>query len=264
MQSVHTAVPAGPATERTRRCLSILVPVYNEDRTISHLLTRLTGDTIPDSEVVVVNDGSSDRTAAELECWQNTPGVKIIHHVKNRGKGAAIRTALAAAEGEYVVIQDADLEYDPADIPKLLARLIAEEADIVYGSRYLSPTTRLPWSKFRVAVGCLNLLVRVLYGQRLTDEATCYKMTRTDYLRAMCLVSDRFELCAEITAKACRLGLRFVEHPISYTPRTHQMGKKIGWRDVWPTVSTLIRLRFSADAARAPASSRARRAGQAL
>src|SRR5262249_37199585 len=172
------------------------------------------------------------------------PGFVILRHARNRGKGAAVRTGLAQARGEITVIQDADLEYDPGDLPRVLESLRRGEGVVVYGSRYLRPCQPLASSKFRLAVSALNLLVRLLYGQRLTDEATCYKAFPTELLRGLDLTAERFELCAEVTAKLCRLGIPIREVPISYQPRTAAQGKKIGWRDVWPTLWTLLKWRF--------------------
>ena len=224
--------------------LTVLVPVYNESPTIDRLLRRLLEAPYPDKEIIVVDDGSDDGTDAVLERWTGHPNILVLRHTGNRGKGAAVRTGLKHARGVLTLIQDADLEYDPADWPRLIEPLRRREAAVVYGSRYLQPVEPLPWSKFRVAVCLLNLLVRLLYGRRLSDEATCYKTMPTALFRALELRARRFELCAEITAKVCRLGLPILEVPISYRPRTTLEGKKIGWRDAWSTLWTLLQWRF--------------------
>jgi dolichol-phosphate mannosyltransferase len=224
--------------------LTVVVPVYNEKPTIERLLQRLLEAPYSDKEIIVVDDGSDDGTAEILERWGGRANILVLRHSGNRGKGAAVRTGLDYAHGDFTIIQDADLEYDPADWPRLIEPLRCGEATVVYGSRYLRPATPLPWSKFRVAVCLLNLLVRLLYGRRLTDEATCYKVLPTPLLRALDLRAERFELCAEITAKVCRLGVPLVEVPISYRPRRADEGKKIGWRDAWATVETLLQWRF--------------------
>ncbi len=224
--------------------LTVIVPVYNERPTIERVLQRLLDGPYPDKEIIVVDDGSDDGTAAVLERWTDHPNILVLHHAHNRGKGAAVRTGLAQAHGTITLIQDADLEYDPNDWPRLLDPIRRGEASVVYGSRYLRPSHRLPWSKFRLAVCLLNLLVRLLYGRRLSDEATCYKAMPTALFRALDLRAQRFELCAEITAKVCRLGWPILEVPISYWPRTAQEGKKIGWRDAWSTIRTLLQWRF--------------------
>lgn len=228
--------------------LSVIVPAYNEERTLDELLRQVVGGpyAYPEKEVIVVDDGSTDRTPDVLRYWAGQPGVRIVRHERNRGKGAAVRTGLAEARGELTLIQDADLEYDPADYPQLIETLRKGKATVVYGSRYLQPDRGLPWSSFRLGVCFLNGLVRWLYGQRLTDEATCYKALRTQLLRDLNLQAERFELCPEITAKVSRLGYQIVEVPISYRPRSTIEGKKIRLRDGWSALLTLLRWRFSA------------------
>lgn len=224
--------------------LTVIVPVYNERPTIERVLKQLFDAPYPDKEIIVVDDGSDDGTAAVLECWAERGDIRVLHHPRNRGKGAAVRTALAQARGAITIIQDADLEYDPDDWPRLIEPIRRGETQVVYGSRYLRPSESLPWSKFRWAVCLLNWLVHLLYGRRLSDEATCYKAMPTALFRTLDLQADRFELCAEITAKVCRLHLSLLEVPISYHPRTAKQGKKIGWRDAWSSVWTLLRWRF--------------------
>ncbi|MHB1423818.1 MAG: glycosyltransferase family 2 protein [Gemmataceae bacterium] len=224
--------------------LSVIVPVFNERPTIERLLQRLLEAPYPDKEILVVDDGSDDGSAAVLERWTSHPHILVLRHTDNRGKGAAVRTALAHARGVLTILQDADLEYDPDEWPRLIEPLRRGEATVVYGSRYLCPSHPLPWSKFRLAVSLLNGLVRVLYGRRLSDEATCYKAMPTALFRALDLRAHRFELCAEITAKVCRLRLPILEVPISYRPRSAAEGKKIRWRDAWSTVWALLQWRF--------------------
>ncbi len=224
--------------------LTIIVPVYNERPTIERVLQQLLEAPYPDKEILIVDDGSDDGTASVLDGWTGHPNILVLRHEFNRGKGAAVRTALARARGTIAIIQDADLEYDPDDWPRLIEPIRRGEALVVYGSRYLRPADFLPWSKFRLAVSLLNLLVRLLYGRRLSDEATCYKAMPTELFRALDLRAQRFELCAEITAKVCRLGLPILEVPISYRPRTSEEGKKIGWRDAWSAFWPLLQWRF--------------------
>ncbi len=227
--------------------LSVIVPVFNEERTVVALLRRVHDGPYPhpQKEVIVVDDGSTDGTPTILAGWADREGVLALRHPVNRGKGAAVRTGLARARGRIVIVQDADLEYCPGDYPLLVEKLRRGEARVVYGSRYLVPDAALRWDRFRVAVALLNGLVRVLYGQRLTDEATCYKAFLAELLPALDLQAERFELCAELTAKFCRLGIPIVEVPISYRPRTAAEGKKIGWRDAWQTFWALLRWRFA-------------------
>jgi len=224
--------------------VSIIVPVFNEERTVDALLRRVQGCGLANPQIIVVDDGSTDATAGALESWRTVTNFVLLRHQHNRGKTAAIKTALRHARGDITIIQDADLEYDPADLCRLAEVIEAGGASVVYGSRFVHPVHPLPWSRFRVAVALLNLLVRLLYGRRLTDEATCYKAFRTDLLRDLDVQAERFEFCPEVTAKLCRLGIAIREIPIAYHPRTLKAGKKIGWRDVWPTLWTLFKWRF--------------------
>ena len=228
-----------------RPLLTVVVPVFNEERTVEEILRRLVAAPYPDKEVIVVDDGSTDATPRLLQAWAGRPGVVLLRHERNRGKGSAVRTGLAQARGEITIVQDADLEYDPDEYPLLVERIRRGDAQVVYGSRYLKPSPALPWSKYRLAVCLLNYLVHWLYGQRLTDEATCYKAFRTDLVGLLDLEAERFELCAEMTAKFCRLKIAIAEVPISYRPRTPAEGKKIGWRDAWQTLTSLLRWRFA-------------------
>ena len=240
--------------------LTVIVPVFNEASTIDELLMRVLGAAPTPAlsqrergheatkQVIVVDDGSTDGTGAKLEAWKEH--VIVVTHAVNQGKGAAIRTALDSATGLFTIIQDADLEYDPNDYEALVGPLLAGEADIIYGSRYVGrfqiQGSRIQvgeWSICRCGVSLLNCLVRWLYGIRITDEATCYKVFRTDDLRAMDLKCERFEFCPEVTAKACRMGLSIHEVPISYNARSVADGKKIRWRDGWTAIRTLWRWR---------------------
>jgi dolichol-phosphate mannosyltransferase len=224
--------------------LSVIVPAYNERPIIDDVLRAILDGPYPDKEIIVVDDGSDDGTAAVLEEWAERGTIRLLRHPRNLGKGAAVRTALGQARGAIAVIQDADLEYDPADWPRLVEPIRHGQAAVTYGSRYLRPAQPLPWNKFRLAVWLFGLLVRLLYGRRLSDEATCYKAMPTALFRALDLRANRFELCAEITAKVCRWRLPLLEVPISYRSRTARQGKKIGWRDAWSTAWTLLRWRF--------------------
>jgi cellulose synthase/poly-beta-1,6-N-acetylglucosamine synthase-like glycosyltransferase len=219
--------------------LTVIVPVFNEAATIAELLRRVLAAPYG-KQVIVVDDGSSDGTAEVLEAWRGHPEVELLAHSGNRGKGAAIRTALEYARGRFTIIQDADLEYDPQDYPLLVEPLLSGEAQVVYGSRNLD--RRLshgrPWSLFAIGVRVLNVCLRWLYGVRLTDEATCYKAFSTATLKAMGLQCERFEFCPEVTAKACRLGLKTLEVPIHYAPRSVCEGKKIRWSDGWQALRT--------------------------
>lgn len=228
-----------------RPTLTVVIPAYNEGSTISRLLDAVAAAPY-DKQIVVVDDGSSDETANALVDWGLRAGqaIEVVRHTANRGKGAAIRTGLSLARGAVTIIQDADLEYDPAEYTRLVEPILSGWASAVYGSRYLRPARPLPWNPNRVCVILLNLMVRALYRQQLTDEATCYKAFRTDLLRRLDLRCKRFEFCPEVTAKLCRMGVRIREVPITYAPRTRGEGKKIRWQDGAEAIVTLFRWRF--------------------
>lgn len=235
---------------RDRKRVSVLVPAFDEAATIATVLDRIAALPL-DAEIVVVDDGSTDATPAILARWQATHPSAIVVRQENRGKGAALRTALARATGELCVTQDADVEYDPADLPRVLAPLLRGEADAVYGSRLRGPTPRRAWGRRqRFGNRVISLLARVLYGTSLSDIETGYKAFRTAALRALPLTEDGFAIEAEITAWACRAGLRIAEVPISYDPRGYADGKKITWRDGVDAlrVLTLCRIRRPARA----------------
>ncbi len=222
--------------------LTVIIPVYNEDRTLDEIVRRVLAAAYP-KQIVAVDDGSYDDTREKLSRWERHRGIVVLRHSRNRGKGAAIRTALDHAAGKFTIVQDADLEYDPEDFPQLVEPLLSGEARVVYGSRNLNRRRARgrPWSLFGFGVSLLNLCVRALYGRRITDEATCYKAFATEVLRAMDLECERFEFCAEVTAKACRMGLQIREVPIRYTPRSAKHGKKIRWTDGLEAMATLWR-----------------------
>jgi dolichol-phosphate mannosyltransferase len=225
--------------------LTVIVPAYDEAPTIGELLNAIAAAPY-DKQVIVVDDGSNDGTWQAAHSWRLATGqpLELVRHRGNRGKGAAIRTGLAHACGDVVLIQDADLEYDPSDYPRIVGPILAGESDIVYGSRYLSSRRDLPWTLNRVCVVLLNYMVRGLFGVRLTDEATCYKAFRTELLRRMELRCEKFDFCPEVTAKAARMGIAIREVPISYVPRTRGEGKKIQWKDGVHAIATLLRWRI--------------------
>jgi dolichol-phosphate mannosyltransferase len=215
--------------------LTIIVPAYNEVNTLKQLLLDVVA-TPYHKQVIVVDDGSSDGMSALLNILSHELGVETIAHPVNCGKGTAIRSGLMRATGKYTLIQDADLEYSPSDYGALLQPLLEGHADVVFGSRYLSNHRQSRYKGirrllFRLGVFALNITVRMIYGVHLTDEASGYKVTSTTLLRSINLECCRFEFCSELTAKACRLGLRIAEVPVSYQARTHRQGKKIKLRD---------------------------------
>lgn len=238
--------PEQTSTEQSQRApfLTIVIPAYNEERTIVEIVNRVRQVPV-DKQIIVVDDCSRDRTYDVLSQWEHARDITILRHDQNRGKGAAIRTGLNHAQGQFTVIQDADLEYDPQDILSLIAPLSANGTQAVYGSRYLADPIRF-WRirrLFELGVVLLNWSVRLLYGAKLTDEATCYKIFPTTALKAMQLSCERFEFCPEVTAKACRLGIEILELPVSYHPRSAEEGKKIRARDGWEALCTLWKYR---------------------
>ena len=219
--------------------LSVLIPVYNEEGLIGELLRRVAAVGV-DKEIILVDDCSTDGSW-EVISSLNIPELTPLRHPQNRGKGAGIRTALQHASGDVVLIQDADLEYDPNDYPKLLAPLVSGQADVVYGARELDGQLAL----MRFGNKFLTWVTNLLYGSRLTDMETCYKVVPTDVMRSLDLVADRFQIEPEITAKLLKRGHTIIEVPISYEPREQ---KKLNpWRDGLPALLTLLRLRFSGD-----------------
>lgn len=223
--------------------LTVLMPAYNEIDTIREAIRRVCDTDLGEGvsrEVIVIDDASTDGTR---ELLREIPGIILVEHARNQGKGAAIRSGLERATGDVVVIQDADLEYDPADLRAMLTPIRYGKAAVVYGSRFLKRRPRMRLANY-VANRILAWSATLLFGQRITDEATCYKMFRTDVLRAMNLRAERFEFCPEVTAKARRAGYRIVEVPISYQARTLAEGKKITWRDGLEAIWTLVKYRF--------------------
>jgi len=224
--------------------LSILVPVYNESMTIVQILEQIFNIQWPtDIEVIAVDDASRDDTQNKLDTVKNRwPNLRIYQHSVNCGKGAAIRTALAHANGDIVTIQDADLEYDPAELVKLLKPILEDKADVVYGSRFLhgrqSPTFHRWVNAF------LTRLSNLFTGLKLTDMETCYKVIRKSCLKDINIRSERFGIEPELTAKLVRKKARFCELPISYRFRNYAEGKKITWRDGFRAVFAIIYFRF--------------------
>lgn len=229
------------APDRWAGCVSIIVPVYNEVAHLDELLSAVVASPVK-KEIIVVDDGSTDGTREKLRALPPMDNIRIIFHDSNSGKGASIRTALQHARGEYVLIQDSDLEYDPQDYPALLAPLEKGTANVVYGVRPDRPERGL---RFFLGAKLLTHLANFLYRANIQDEATCYKVFRRSVLNRIELECRRFEFCPEVTAKLCRMGEKIAEVPISYHPRSALEGKKIRHADGWLAIWTLIRYRFS-------------------
>jgi len=219
--------------------LSVIVPAYNELDTIEESIARVKRVGL-DAEIIVVDDCSTDGTR---ELLQRIPDIKLVLHDHNRGKGMAIRTALQYVTGDIVIIQDADLEYEPDDFPAMVQPIITGEADVVYGSRFLKNKPKMRLTNY-IANRILALAASILFRARITDEATCYKAFRADLIKGMQLTCRRFEFCPEVTAKVLRGGTRIMEVPIRYTARTAAMGKKINAWDGVVALWTLVKYRF--------------------
>lgn len=221
--------------------VSVIAPVYNEENTLLELLERLRRAPFR-KEIIVVDDCSTDKSP---EILAEQPDILVLRHDRHRGKGAAIRTALNFAKGEIIIIQDADLEYDPNEIPKVIEPIIRGEAEVVYGSRFMRGLPKGMPLLNKIANLLLRWAVRLLFGYRLTDEATCYKAFRTDLLRSFDLKCERFEFCPEVTAKSLKRGIKIHEIELrNYRPRTKHGGKKIRWTDGVEAFQTLLRYRF--------------------
>jgi glycosyltransferase involved in cell wall biosynthesis len=223
--------------------LSVVIPVYNEERTIREVVARVARLPVP-KEIIIVDDASSDGTRSALASLAHLPGVTVLLKPQNEGKGAAVRTGFAQAQGTVVVVQDADLEYDPRDILPLLGPLVRGEADAVFGSRFLGDVPRDPSFVHRFGNGLLTWASNALTGLRLTDMETCYKAFRREALAGLSLKQNRFGFEPEITAKLARRNCRIREVPIGYQARGYAEGKKIGLADAFNAFWCIARYAF--------------------
>jgi len=230
---------------RLEPLLSIIVPVYNERATIGAVLERLLSIDLPIArEIIAVDDGSGDGTAAELDAAAaRSPLITAVHLERNGGKGVALRTGLARTTGTIVAIQDADLELDPAQLAALIEPLLRDDADVVYGSRFMHGSSHVPFMT-RIGNRSLTMLTNALYGASLTDMETCYKIMRGDLARGLALTANRFDIEPEITVQLLKSGARIRELPVAFSPRSRAAGKKIRWRDGWHAVRLLVSHRF--------------------
>ena len=243
--------------------LSIVMPVYNERATLEEIVKRvravdltvnpdgrnplLSGPVLFEREIIIVDDGSTDGTRDILAEWMKKPApdMRIVFHAQNGGKGAALRTGFSHATGDVIVIQDADLEYDPRDFVKLLEPILDGRTPVVYGSRFLGGTRSAMSLSHTAGNKVLTVFTNVLYGTSLSDMETCYKCFRRDVIVGIPLRSRRFEIEPELTAKILKRGYTIFEVPISYYGRAFHEGKKITWRDGFTAVRTLLRYRFT-------------------
>jgi 2-polyprenyl-3-methyl-5-hydroxy-6-metoxy-1,4-benzoquinol methylase len=234
------------------RTLSVLIPLYNEEEFILELLRRVISAPLPegfDRELIVVDDCSGDGSAELVESFiaaHSEVRIRLLRHARNRGKGAAIRTAIAAATGEFSIVQDADLEYDPNEYPRLMAPLVSGQADAVFGSRFVvAGERRVLYFWHSLANQILTLIGNIASDLNLTDMETCYKLVRTSLLKSIPLTNDRFGMEPELTIKLARRKARIYEVPISYHGRTYEEGKKIGLKDAFEALWVMFRARFT-------------------
>lgn len=231
------------STESLFRRVSIVIPVYNERDRVGLVIDKVcAADALGlEKEIIIVDDGSTDGTRQVLERYGEQPGLRILLQERNRGKAAALRRGFAEATGEITIVQDADLEYDPQDFPRLLQPILEGKADVVYGSRFLGGPHRVLFFWHYMGNKLLTTLSNMFTNLNLTDMETGYKVFRTAVLRRIRLRSERFGFEPEVTAKVARLGCRIYETPISYYGRTYAEGKKIGWKDAIQALYCILR-----------------------
>ena len=224
--------------------ISVIIPVYNEEETISEIIARVRAVDL-EKEIIVVDDGSTDGTSQQLaEIDSQFEDVTVLSHQENRGKGAALRTGFAAASNEIIIVQDADLEYDPREYETLLVPILDGRAEVVYGSRFLGGPHRVLFFWHYMGNKFLTLLSDAFSNLNITDMETCYKVFKKEVLDDIQLKSNRFGFEPEFTMKIARKGFRVYEVPISYSGRTYEEGKKIGWRDGLTAIFTIVWFRF--------------------
>jgi dolichol-phosphate mannosyltransferase len=231
--------------------LSIIIPVYNEEKTIEEILRQVSAVKLPgvDREIIVVDDSSNDKSKEKIQNIQ-LKGIKLIIHKENQGKGAAVVTGIKKSKGDIILIQDADLEYDPNDYPKLLKPIMSGKAEVVYGSRLKNYPLRFTGKKKTPLIThylgnrFLTFITNVLYGNDLSDMETCYKVFRREVVKGIEIKAKRFDFEPEFTAKIMKRGIKIHEVPIKVKPRGYDEGKKITWKDGFIAVWTLLKYRF--------------------
>ncbi len=216
--------------QKESKVLSIVIPCYNEEKSIVPIVKRVLKSPVEEKEIIIVDDCSTDGTREILKKEVRPLVSRIIYHTRNQGKGGALRTGFQAASGDVVIIQDADLEYDPMEYPKIVAPIFEGKAEVVYGSRFLNQK-RKGYLANRAANWALTVCSNFFTGQKLTDMETCYKAFRREIIQSIDIEENRFGFEPEITAKIAKKGIRIREMPISYRPRTNKQGKKIGFKD---------------------------------
>jgi glycosyltransferase involved in cell wall biosynthesis len=219
------------------------MPLYNEEKTVAEIIKKIL-DLPLDLELIIINNGSNDGTGMIISQFAELPNVRIINKEKNVGKGDAIVAGLQFAQGEYSIIQDGDLEYEPRDILRMIELAEKEKAPAVFGSRILNPRAGISYRRYLWGGKLLTAFANLLFSSGITDESTCYKMVRTDIIKKLNLECRRFEFCPELVAKLGRNQIKIREVPISYHPRSFEEGKKIRWRDGLEAIWTLLKYRF--------------------
>jgi glycosyltransferase involved in cell wall biosynthesis len=239
-QTSPSHIPPVPPLDLKTIRLSVVVPVFNEAKTIEEIVARIQATPFA-KEIIIVDDGSTDGTREKLLELAQTPDVQVVYHEHNRGKGAALRAGFSKAKGDIIIVQDSDLEYNPAEYGALLQPIVNGKADVVYGSRFLGGPHRVLYYWHSVGNHLLTTLSNMFSDLNLTDMETGYKIFRREVIAAMTLKSDRFGFEPEFTSKIARNGWRVYEVPISYSGRTYQEGKKIGWKDGVSALFAIIR-----------------------
>ena len=232
------------------KTLSIIIPAYNEEKTIAQLLQKVIAVNLiaeTQKEIVIVDDCSEDTTGKIVQEFINShlsEKIILIKQDRNQGKGAAIRKGLASITGDYVIIQDADLEYNPEDYNVLLKTFGDKNLKVIYGSRFLNKANKHSYQTFYLGGRIVTFIANILFNQHLTDEPTCYKFFDTAFLKSIPLKCKKFEFCPEVTAKVAKRGIKIKEVPIHYYPRRMEEGKKIQWTDGVAAMWTLLKYRF--------------------